>query len=644
MGAIAGIVNLKGDPVSPEILRRMSAALAHRGEEESLVERAGIGLAARRHPQSHESHGRATFVDTGGKPFAYACDGQVFNIDELSAHAGISGDRAPSKENAAKAIEVLWERHHEALFDRLRGQFALALWDERQRRLVVARDHFGVCPLHWTRQGDLLLFASEIKGLLASGIVDARADLRGIHHAWTFFGMPGPITCFQGVSALQPGRYLDVRLDAARAPGIHERVYWRMNFPDAGQEDNRQNEDQLVDHYEALMLDSIGRRLRGEPPVVAYSSGGLDSSLIVAMAKRVRGEPLDTFTFRIAHPHLDETSKTADVAGHIGGRAEVLELSGSDLIEGFRPLVEAAESPVIDVSASALLQLAEQVRRRGHRAVLTGEGADELQAGYPWFRIRERLDRLDRVTHLPLSRRGFRAYVRFVHSRELPVSFIDRAVEAAGGTNAWLLAYTLMATAKCRFFNRETLGALIDHMPLDDLDLDQDGLRRWHPLHRSIYLGTRVHLPGLHLAARGDRAAGWSGIETRYPFLDRELFDFLAVLDPTWKLRGREDKYLQRRLTDRWLPPTVTAGRKKLLHAPLDAFHRATPPRWAEQLLSEESLRRAGYFDPAAVRRWRGAIHDMRDGFRRLFIEMGLVGVLSTQLWHQRFIDPGLVE
>jgi asparagine synthase (glutamine-hydrolysing) len=637
MSAIAGIVDLAGSrPVPSDAFRRMSGAMLHRGQQETFFECPGLTIVERGHRERREN---------GNSDSAVVCalDGQIYNSEELRTELDLVREDVSIHDD--QVIVRLWKGHGKACLDRLRGQFALALWDKRTRQLVLARDHFGVCPLHWTRQGDWLLFASEIKALLASGMVMPRVDLRGLHHVWTFFGVPGPVTCFEGVSALLPGHYLEVKPGDTRQPTqIHDIAYWQMNFPDQGDEDNSRKEIELVNEYEAILLRAIEQRLCGQPPTVAYSSGGLDSSLLVSMATRLRGGPLDSFTFRVPHPHLDETSRTADVAGHVGNRPEVVELTGCDLVETFPALVQAAESPVIDVSAAALLRLAERVHERGHRAVLTGEGADEFQAGYPWFRIQARLDRLDRLTHLPLSRPGFRAYVRLVHSGTLPWSFVNRSHQAVGGRNAWLLAYMLMATTKHRFFSRETIEALGDHLPLDDLQLDHAGLARWHPLNRSIYLGARVHLPGLHLAARGDRAAGRSGIETRYPFLDRELFDFLAPLDPSWKLRGLEDKYLQRRLTNRWLPRSVTAGHKKLLHAPLDAYHRAAPPAWAEQLLSPESLRRAGYFDPQAVQHWRKAIHQMRNGFRRLFIEMGLVGVLSTQLWHQQFIDPSLAD
>ncbi len=639
MSGFAGIVSLTGaGRASLEAVRRMSAAQSHRGAHEAVVELPGIAMAMR----SHSPIGDGDIVAGEiGRRHAWVTDGQVYNAASLTSEFGGSEDVPET--NWGRLLPALWQRDGTAAGDRLRGQFAFALWDEAAGRLLLARDHFGVCPLHWSRQGEWLLFASEIKALLASGMAEAKVDLRGVHHLWTFFGVPGPVTCFEGISSLLPGRFIKAKTGAS-ADGIRQGTFWQMDFPDRGREDRRRGEPELLDEYESILLRALERRLCSRAGVALYSSGGLDSSLLISMAAKLRGTPLDTYTFRIEHPDLDESGLAANVAEHVGSRPRVVELSGRRLFDAFPRVVAAAESPVIDVSASALMQLAEGAKAGGHQVVITGEGADELQAGYPWFRIQRRLDSLDRLPGLPISGVGFRAYVRLVHSRKLPWWFVRRSFNAVGGKNAWLLAYMLMAAAKYQFFSRDTLEALGDHVPLDDLELNQAGLRRWHPLNRSIYVGTRIHLPGLHLAARGDRAAGHSGVEGRYPFLDRDLFDFLAPLGPEWKLRGLTDKYLQRQLAKRWLPEPVHVGRKSLLHAPLDALHQAAPPAWADGLLSDESLRKTGYFDAAAVRRWRAAIHKMRPGFRRLFIEMGLVGVITTQLWHQQFFDASLAE
>src|SRR5205807_2442047 len=144
----------------------------------------------------------------------------------------------------------LWEDHGEDMFRKLRGQFAVALWDSRRRHLLLARDRFGICPLYWTRQGDWLLFASEIKAFFASGLVKPRTDIRGLNHLFTFFSQPGPVTCFEGIQMLAPGHF--IRLDLSQRPGrMSERTYWQIDFPDQGDEESGQNETKLVDQFES---------------------------------------------------------------------------------------------------------------------------------------------------------------------------------------------------------------------------------------------------------------------------------------------------------------------------------------------------------------------------------------------------------
>src|SRR5262249_47062221 len=178
-----------------------------------------------------------------------------------------------------------------------------------------------------------------------------------------------------------------------------------------------------------------------------------------------------------------------------------------------------------------------------------------------------------------------------------------------------------------------------------DLQLDLERLRRWHPMNRALYLGARVMLPGLLLQAKGDRVAMHSSVETRYPFLDEEVFAFLARLHPRWKLRGLHDKYLLRLLAERWLPRSIARRPKAIFRAPFDSFHTKHAPAFVGQLLSEESLRKTGYFDPEAVRFWRQAFRSMHSGLgQRTAVEMGLAGVVSTQLWHHTFIDGSLAD
>jgi asparagine synthase (glutamine-hydrolysing) len=363
------------------------------------------------------------------------------------------------------------------------------------------------------------------------------------------------------------------------------------------------------------------------------------------MAGRERGNPLPAFTIRIDDPELDETSEASLVARHVGSAPTVVNCGPREVLSTYPRLIRAAEGPVIDTACAAMLLLAEEVHAQGYKVALTGEGADEWLAGYPWFKVHKLLSFLDVLPGLRLSQLSRRAFLRLTGAPRFPWSLTRRTREAVGGPNAWLDIYGLMSLSKLRFYSREMHERLGDHLPYADLGIDLERMRRWHPLNRSLYFGARVMLPGLLLASKGDRVAMHSSVETRYPFLDEDVFAFLAGLAPRWKLRGFREKYILRLLAERWLPRRIAWRRKAMFRAPFDSFHLDSAPPFVDQLLSHESLRKTGYFDPEAVSHWRRAFRDLRAGSaQRVSVEMGLVGVVSTQLWHNTFIDASLAE
>jgi asparagine synthase (glutamine-hydrolysing) len=631
--------------VPPGALQAMADTLIHRGpDEDGFLEQPGLSLTSRRLSIVGLADGRQPASNEDRSVFV-VYNGELFDYIEVRADLQKRGHRFTTSCDT-EIIPHLWEEYQEGMLERLRGQFALALWDQRRRLLLLARDRFGICPLYWTRQGDWLLLASEIKALLASGMVEARPDLRGINHAFTFFGLPGPVTCFDGIQSLLPGHYLRVQLGAPEEPPLLcPRIFWEMDFPDQGQEEHRRDFKQTVDEFEGVLLRAVERRLRADVPVVSYLSGGVDSSMVVALANHIRGEPIPAFTIRIKDPQLDETSEAALVGRHIGSEPVVVDCGGPDVLRTYPRLIQAAEGPVIDTSCAALLLLAEKVHDCGYKAALTGEGADEWLAGYPWYKLDRLLRFLDFIPGVRLSQLARRAFLWVSGLPRFPRAFVRRTQQAVGGHNAWLDIYGLMSLSKLLFFGPRLRAVMEDHLPYADLELNLDRLRRWHPLNRALYLGARVHLPGLLLNAKGDRVAMHSSLETRYPFLDEEVFRFLAPLPPRWKMRGFQDKYLLRVLAERWLPCQIARRPKAMFRAPLDSFHTEPPSAFVDQLLSEESLHKTGYFDAAAVSHWRQAVRQLPQGSkRRTVVEMGLAGVVSTQLWHHTFINPGLAD
>jgi asparagine synthase (glutamine-hydrolysing) len=460
--------------------------------------------------------------------------------------------------------------------------------------------------------------------------------------------LPGPITCFEGVQLLPPGHYLQIvpGNDRGTARTISERAYWQMDFPDRGDEDQGGDPSALVDRFERLMLQAVEKRLRADVPVGSYLSGGVDSSMIAALACHFKGPAVNTYTIRVDAPELDELSAANLVARHIGTKPPLVqEFRASDVLNTYPRLIQAAEGPVIDTSSAALLLLAKRVHDCGQKVVLTGEGADEWLAGYPWYKAAKVIGSLDFLPGLRVSDWFRRIFLRLQQMPQYPAWIRRRAEESVGGPNAWIDAYGMLALTKLRLYGEEMLQLLEKTNPWGELQIPLDRAKRWDPLNRGVWVAARVTLAGHLLQAKGDRVSMHSSVEVRYPFLDEEVFDFLARLHPRWKLRGFRDKHLLRLLAERWLPPAVYRRRKVIFRAPLDSFHIDPEPAFVAQLLSEESLRRTGYFDIAAVHHWRRAFRKMPVGsLPRLSVEMGLTAVVATQLWHHLYISGELAE
>ena len=281
----------------------------------------------------------------------------------------------------------------------------------------------------------------------------------------------------------------------------------------------------------------------------------------------------------------------------------------------------------------------------GQKVVLTGEGADEWLLGYPWYKLSKIMGIMNAAPGLPLGDIARRAYLRFQNVPRYSSATRRKWEDAIGGPNAWIDCYGLLSLSKLRFYGEPMREVLNTENPWADLDMDLERARRWHPLNRGVWVNARATLAGLLLQAKGDRVAMHSSVEVRYPFLDEKVFDFTAKLHPRWKLRGFRDKHLLRLVAERWLPPSIVKRRKVIFRAPLDSFHMDPEPAYVAQLLSEESLRRTGYFDVAAVRHWRTAFKQMRPrSLPRLSIELGLVAVVATQLWHHLHIEGSLAE
>ena len=639
MCGIAGAMDLTGARAFPtDVLLEMTGAIAHRGpDDEHTHQEPGVALGARRLSIIDLAGGRQPIANEDGSVWV-AFNGELFDYPELRRDLLARGHRLATRCDTEAWVH-LYEDRGEGMFEPARGQFAVALWDRRTRTLILGRDRVGICPLYYAERDGWLLFGSEVKALLASGLVEPRPDPRGVDHLFTFFCAGTTRTFFEGVTSIPPGHYLKVQ-DGK----VQLRKYWDLDFPDEGQELRRDDPGPLVDELEDLLRRAVERRLRGDVPVVSYISGGLDSTVALGLSSRQRGRAVPSFTIGLEKAGPDERPSSAEAARVLGSPLTVVTMDKARIASAYPELTVAAEGPILDTSCAALMRLAEAVHGQGYKVALTGEGADEALAGYIWYKSQKVRNwiggRLG--SFLPaLTRKALLAAIGGTDPSRRP-----SLMAMAGTRPAQQDMYELIGEARPVVYSPAMWDRLGDHNPYADLALTNDRISRWHPLNRSLYVGYRVMLAGLLMISKGDRIAMHSSVETRYPYLDEDVIAFCAQLAPEYKLHRLTEKWILRRVAAKTLPPRIANRPKTMFRASMSqTFLGPGHPAWVDQLLSPESLRATGYFDPAAVaREARAQVSRPRITPRRFVFDVALTCVVTTQLWHHLYCGGGLCD
>jgi asparagine synthase (glutamine-hydrolysing) len=637
MCGIAGALDLTGRRTFPEDrLRAMTAAITHRGPDDEHVHlEPGVALGARRLSIVDLAGGRQPLSNEDGSVWV-AFNGELFEYAELRPKLLARGHHLATRCDTEAWVH-LYEDHGRGMFEHARGQFAVSLWDRPNRTLILGRDRVGICPLYYTQADGWLLWASEIKALLASGMVEPRLDPRGIDHLFAFFCAGTTRTFFEDIKSLPPGQLLEVR-DGR----ITQRVYWDLDFPDQGDELHADDPTPFVDELEHRLRTAVERRLRGDVPVVSYISGGLDSTVVLGLSSRQRGRAVPSFTIGFDRAGPDERGPATEAAKVLGSPLTVVTMDRAKLVDAFPELVVAAEGPVLDTSCAALMRLAGEVHSQGYKVALTGEGSDEALAGYVWFKAQRMGERLGRVApFLPWMIRSLALTMVGGGTERQPPR---RAVR--GSRTAQQDLYEMLMQTRPVLYSGDLRRTLAKHDPFSDLDLTSDRFARWHPLNRSLYVGYKVMLAGLLMVSKGDRIAMHNSIETRYPFLDDDVIAYCAQLSPEYKLRGMTEKWILRQVAARTLPPAIANRPKTMFRASLSGtFLGDHRPAWVDQLISAESLKKTGLFDPRTVARevwWQRSFPRITP--RRGVYDLALTSVVSTQLFHHLFLGGGLCD
>jgi asparagine synthase (glutamine-hydrolysing) len=640
MCGIAGILALRdgAPPPTREELGRMAAAIAHRGPDELgayLDARAGL------------AHTRLSIVDLAGgqQPLCnedhslwIVYNGEVFNYVELRAELASLGHVFRSSGDTEVVVHA-YEQWGDDAFARFNGQFALALWDSSRRKLVLARDRLGVRPLHYCEHGGCLFFASETKAIFAADASIVRAlDPVGIDQTFTFWSPVAPRTAFAGVRELEPGHvrtYVDGRVD--------DHAFWRPRYPeDAGDGFRGSLDDAVHAVRDALERATRLRMLRADVPVGSYLSGGIDSSVVAALARRATGDRLVTFSLRFEDAEYDETSFQRMMVAHLGSEHREVVVSRRDIAAAFPDVVLHAEKPLLRTAPAPLMLLSGLVRRTGIKAVLTGEGADEMFAGYDLFReakVRRAWARHPGSTLRPrLLERLYPYLARSpVAQRAMAAQFFGRDFASAGAPGFGHGVRWSVTSALKRLFSPALRDRLASHDAVGELlaSLPPE-IVRWTPLAQDQYLEVRTLLAGYILSSQGDRMLMAHSVEGRFPFLDPDVVALADSLPPAFKLRVLDEKHVLKRAAADLVPRAIIERKKQPYRAP-DALSFVDSP--AAAWLDRKAVVDAGVFDPAAVALlWGKCVSRRGEAQLSNADNMALVGVLSTQLLHAQLV------
>ncbi|MEZ4403856.1 MAG: asparagine synthase (glutamine-hydrolyzing) [Kofleriaceae bacterium] len=630
MCGIGGMVSLGDGPApEPPALARMLGAMHHRGPDE-------FGTYRDRH--AGLAHARLSIVDlaAGQQPMTnederlwLVFNGEIFNHVELRAELTAAGHLFRTRCDTEVILHA-WEQWGEGALDRFNGQWAFALWDRQDRRLVLARDRVGVRPLYYAVHDGQLLFASEVKALFAGAPrFPRRFDPVGVDQTLTFWTAVAPRTVFAGVSELPAGH-----VRTYHAGQVTERAWWQPQFA----ADFAGSVDEAAEEVGAALARATElRMLRADVEVGSYLSGGLDSALIATLGLAAKGAGFRTFSLRFADAEYDEGVYQDVMSAKLGTTHHALTVSRADIARVFPRVIWHAERPILRTAPAPMFLLSGLVREHGIKVVLTGEGADEMFAGYDLFRegaVRRFWARAPGSTTRPrLLERLYPYLARSpVSQRAMSERFFGQGLErwrepGFGHDLRW------RTTAGLKRLLTPAMRGAVDAVAALTNDLPA-GFATWDYLSQDQYLEIRTLLSGYLLSAQGDRMLMGNSVEGRFPFLDRDVMALAGRLPPGYKLRGLDEKHVLKRWARGRLPPEIIDRPKQPYRAPDALAFLADGAGWCDDLMAPDVAAAAGVFEPTAVaqlwakcRARAGAQFSNTDN-------MAVVGAMSTHvLW-----------
>jgi len=621
-----------GQPIALPTVEAALHALHHRGPD-------GHGVFINPGQDVALGHTRLATVGiaTGAQPISnedesihMIVNGEFYEFERIRGELEAKGYKFKTRSDSEIALH-LYEEYGTECLQYLRGEFALVIWDERKQMLFVARDRFGIKPIVFTQHDGRLYLASEAKALFACGI-EAKWDEESFFHSANMQYVLPDRTLFSGIYQLPPGHYL-----TARANLINTHRYWDLDYS-TDAETLQDSEENLITEFGHLLEDSVRLRLRAEAPVCAHLSGGLDSSAVVGLAMKHSHKPLKCYSISFEEESYDELEIAREMAAFAGGDFEPIFVSQKQLIECLPDAVYYSEGFAVNGHLPAKFLLNKVIRKNGYKVALTGEGADEVVAGYPHLRsdLFKSDGRQNLLAGLHASNTAS-AGIMLQHGQSLSLAAVEEKLGyvpgfiEAKGTLGHKICGVLDENFKSRFKGRDAYAELINSF---DVAGQMSGRNR---VNQSLYLWSKTALVNYILRTLGDGMEMANSVEGRLPFLDHHLFEFARRLPLDLKIKGTTEKYVLRQAVKPLISKTIYERQKHPFVAPpLSRFADKGADGALQDALRSKSFEAVPFFDHAKVRQLLDSLPEMKAADRGA-VDPVLMTAMSAAALQERY-------
>ena len=651
MCGIAGIFH--SDPhqaIDPQLLVNMAAIQYHRGPDgfgwKTLDDR-GVGFSHARLSiiDLDENRARQPFL-SADEQLLLAHNGEFYDYKRIRTDLTSRGARFRTKSDSELVLHLYPRLGLDGMLPQLRGEFGFALYDRKEDSLILVRDRFGVKPLYWTETQGKIVFGSELKVLFAHPEVPRRMSATGLYHQLMQTMVPGT-TAFENIHQIKPGHALVIRRRHGKFQ-IEDRKYWDMDFPLLSERGPMGDEEQYIEGVREKLMEAVQLRLEADVPVACYLSGGIDSCAILGLSSASQQSPVKAFTIGFDDTDYDETAIAREMAESVGADQDILRLQGDHLYDNLPETLWHAERTIYNTLGVAKFLMSRHVYASGYKVVVTGEGSDELFAGYPAFRRDMFLHGLDTLS--AADRAGWEQLLAesnqlFKGAMLAENDLHDPALDALVGftpscLQPWLAAAAHVPGLMAADLRREVEGYEPGRAIAEAIDGDM--LEGRHPLDKAQYVWIKTMLEGQILTWGGDRVDMANSMEARPAFLDHHLAEYACTLPPEMRINGRTEKYVLREAMKGVLPRVLYEREKFAFMAPpahTDPKKWAAMRRLADEYLTPQRIEAAGLLDVAGVQALFD-LHEAPDTTTSTQVQLDAVinHMLGVQILHHHFI------